>query len=49
MKRVLVLITMLFAAQITQAGHFDDGTQNLDVITFDAAKSTLAVEAYILK
>ena len=29
--------------------QIDDGTQNLDVITFDAAKSTLAVEVYILK
>ncbi len=29
--------------------QINDGTQNLDVITFDAAKSTLAVEVYILK
>jgi hypothetical protein len=29
--------------------QINDGTQNLDVITFDAAKSTLVVEVYILK
>ena len=29
--------------------QIDDGTQNLDVITFDAVKNTLDVEVYVLK
>ena len=29
--------------------QIDDGTQNLDVITFDAEKNTLDVEVYVLK
>ena len=29
--------------------QIDDGTQNLDVVTFDAVKTTLDVEVYILK
>jgi hypothetical protein len=29
--------------------QIDDGTQNLDVITFDAVNNTLDVEVYVLK
>jgi hypothetical protein len=34
---------------MSNVAQLDDGIQNVDVITFDAVKNTLYVEAYVLK